>query len=126
MADIESMFHQVRVNEEDRNFLRFLWWPEGDTNKALEEYRMTVHLFGAVSSPTCANFALQKTAEDSSNIFHGEVTGTIKSNYYVDDCLKSVLTEKQAINLVKNLKDMCSRGGFNMKKWVSNNRTVDP
>lgn len=27
MADIEGMFHQVRVKEEDRNLLRFLWWP---------------------------------------------------------------------------------------------------
>lgn len=54
VAIMADMFHQVRVKEEDRNFLRFLWWPEGDTNKPLEEYRMTVLLFGAVSSPACA------------------------------------------------------------------------
>lgn len=124
MADVESMFHQVRVNEEDRNFLRFLWWPEGETDKNLEEYRMTVHLFGAVSSPTCANFALQKTAEDNSSTFNGEVSDTVKSNFYVDDCLKSVPTERQAISLVKNLKEMCSLGGFKLTKWVSNSRTV--
>ncbi|XP_030843475.1 uncharacterized protein LOC115924777 [Strongylocentrotus purpuratus] len=26
-CDIEGMFHQVGVNVEDRNYLRFLWWP---------------------------------------------------------------------------------------------------
>lgn len=41
MADIESMFHQVRVAERHVNFLRFLWWPSGDTSQPLREYRMT-------------------------------------------------------------------------------------
>ncbi len=48
MADIDGMFHQVKVPEEDKDFLRFLWWPDGNTNYPLPEYRMTVHLFGAL------------------------------------------------------------------------------
>lgn len=55
MGDIQAMFHQVNVPEEDRNFLRFLWWPGGDTTQAPVPYRMMVHLFGAVSSPSCAS-----------------------------------------------------------------------
>ncbi|XP_052378933.1 uncharacterized protein LOC127931174 [Oncorhynchus keta] len=124
MADIEGMFHQVRVHEDYLDFLRFLWWPDGDTNKRLEEYRMTVHLFGAISSPSCANFALRKTAEDNCERYDEEVIQTVKSNFYVDDCLKSVATEEQAIALTKNLRDVCSQGGFKLTKWVSNSRTV--
>ena len=30
MADIEAMFHQVRVPENQRSLLRFLWWEQGD------------------------------------------------------------------------------------------------
>ena len=101
MADIEGMFHQVRVHEDYLDFLRFLWWPDGETNKRLEEYRMTVHLFGAISSPSCANFALRKTAEDNCERYDEEVIQTVKSNFYVDDCLKSVATEEQAIALTK-------------------------
>ncbi|XP_052322001.1 uncharacterized protein LOC127908283 [Oncorhynchus keta] len=124
MADIEGMFHQVRVHEDYLDFLRFLWWPDGDTNKRLEEYRMTVHLFGAISSPSCANFSLRKTAEDNCERYDEEVIQTVKSNFYVDDCLKSVATEEQAIALTKNLRDVCSQGGFKLTKWVSNSRTV--
>ena len=69
MADVQSMFHQVPVPEEDRDLLRFLWWPKGDFTKKLEEYRMTVHLFGAVSSPSCANFAMRRNAEDHKHEF---------------------------------------------------------
>ena len=58
MADIEAMFYQVRVAEEDQTFLHFLWWPEGNLDENLEEYQMVVHLFGAASSPACSNFAL--------------------------------------------------------------------
>jgi len=58
MDDVQSMFHEVRVPQEDRDLLRFLWWPKGDFNKKLEEYWVTAHLFGALSSPSCANFAM--------------------------------------------------------------------
>ena len=52
MADVEAMFHQVNVPPEDADLLRFLWWPDGEINKALVEYKMVVHLFGAMSSPS--------------------------------------------------------------------------
>ena len=48
-CDIEGMFHQVRVNPEHRDLLRFLWWEDKDPTKGLVDYRMTVHLFGATS-----------------------------------------------------------------------------
>lgn len=51
LCDIEKMFHQFHVKEEDRNYFRFLWWKDGDTTTQPQEYRMKVHLFGAVSSP---------------------------------------------------------------------------
>ena len=48
IADIKAMFYQVFVPEEQRDFLRFLWWPKGDVTAQLDEYRMTVHPFRAV------------------------------------------------------------------------------
>ena len=65
MADIGKIFFQVRVRKEDQCFLRFLWWLNGNLGQKAEEYCMTVHLFGAVSSPACTNYALQHTADDN-------------------------------------------------------------
>ena len=56
-SDIEKMFYQVKVQPEDRNFLIFYWWPDGDTSHLSDTYRMTVHLFGASSSPSVASYA---------------------------------------------------------------------
>lgn len=64
ICNTESMFYQVYMKEEHRDFLHFLWWEDGNTAKDPVEYRMTVHLFGATSSPGCANFALKCTAKD--------------------------------------------------------------
>ncbi|KAL7826268.1 hypothetical protein SRHO_G00340060 [Serrasalmus rhombeus] len=124
MADIQAMFHQVRVHRTHVDFLRFLWWPDGDFEKQPEDYRMKVHLFGAISSPSCANFALQKTAQDNQHNYDKEVIETIQNNFYVDDCLKTADTEMHAIKLHKGLSDLCSTGGFKLTKWVSNSKKV--
>ncbi|XP_062295363.1 uncharacterized protein LOC134000078 [Scomber scombrus] len=60
---------------------------------------MTVHLFGAVSSPSCACYALRKTAEDNQNSFPAEVTDTVKQKFYMDDCLKSLPSEEEAVEM---------------------------
>ena len=85
---------------------------------------LAVHLFGGVCSPSCANFALKKTAEDNKTSFDPEIVHTVKRNFYVDDCLKSVTSDKSAIFLVNNLTELLRRGGFRQTKWLSNSRKV--
>ena len=51
MCDLEAMFHQFKVDKRHRNLLRFLWRADSDIKVVPVEYRMTVHLFGAGSSP---------------------------------------------------------------------------
>lgn len=51
MCGVEQIFYQFKVNKEHRDYLRFLWWDGEDYSKEQVEYRMTVRLFGATSSP---------------------------------------------------------------------------
>ena len=124
MADIEGMFNQVRVDPEDVDALKFLWWPNDDMSKDPIEMQMLVHLFGATSSPSCASFCLRKTAADQASDFQPETSETVNKNFYVDDLLKSVPTPEEAITLKDELKEMLQRGGFNLTKWSSNNKEV--
>ncbi|XP_038064667.1 uncharacterized protein LOC119745243 [Patiria miniata] len=122
MSDIEGMFSQVLVPRDDRDLLRLLWWDNGDIKRPLTEYRMTVHVFGAVSSPSCANYALKKTADDHAGC--EEIAHIIHRNCYVVDCLCSTPTVSKAGQLVKGLTETCSKGGFHLTKWVSNKKEV--
>jgi hypothetical protein len=123
VADIEAMFHQVRVPKEHRDVLRFLWWPSGLESKPTE-YRMTVHLFGATSSPSCCNYALKKTADDHAVECCTDTVATVHNNFSVDDCLKSVSNECCAIQQVQELSDLLHEGGFHLTKWMSNSERV--
>ena len=86
-ADIEGMFLQVGVPDRDQPSLRFLWREDPTTNVVVYQY--TRHIFGAKDSPTCANYALQRTARDSVNQFP-EATKAVLENFYMDDYLDSV------------------------------------
>ncbi|XP_043206518.1 uncharacterized protein LOC122393826 isoform X1 [Amphibalanus amphitrite] len=120
MADIEKMFYQVRVPEDDRSLLRFLWWPNGDTERELEVYQMNVHLFGAISSPSCANFALRRTAQDFGDKFDADVIDSIQRSFYVDDFMKTGSTADEVLRIARGVRDCCALGGFRLTSFVSN------
>ncbi|KAK7880336.1 hypothetical protein WMY93_033028 [Mugilogobius chulae] len=89
MCDIERMFHQFHVSAQDQDYLRFLWWENG-----------------------CANYGLKHLATEGEGCFSEETIKFIKTNFYVDDGLASVETETQAIQLVKEARELCSSGNL--------------
>jgi len=123
MCDVEKMFHQFRVSTEDRDYLRFLWWQGGDTSKEPCEYRMNVHLFGAKSSPACANFGLKHLAK----MFEQEypsASSFLCQDFYVDDGITSEQSVEDAVKLVAESRELCSQGNLRLHKFVSNDRSV--
>ena len=44
--------------------------------------------------------------------------------FYVDDGLKSVPSVEEAVKLITSVKQMCSKGGFRLHKFVSNSKEV--
>ena len=65
-ADFEGMFLRVGVREKAQPSLRFLWRDDPTSSVVVQSTRQyTRHIFGARDPPTCASFALQKTASDN-------------------------------------------------------------
>ena len=123
-CDVAKMFYQFRVDPKHRDYMRFLWWDHGNLSLTPSVYRMTVHLFGAASSPSCSNFGLRQIAFDYESQFGLDVGQFLRENFYVDDGLKSVCDEDTAVSLVHRTIEMCKQGGLKLHKFISNSRTV--
>ena len=128
MADIEKMYHQVRVIKQDQSVLRFLYRPPNSSAK-VDTYVMTVHVFGSVASLTICIYALNRTSEDMRSAYP-HVADLVKRNVYVDNLLHSTETEEEAIRVARDFKTLCRHGGFNVVQWMSTSRkllaTIDP
>jgi hypothetical protein len=124
MAAVESMFHQVKVSTDHQNYLRYLWWPDGELMEDIMHYGMKLHLFGGAWIPSCCNLALKRTAEDNRSKYSDEVISTVERNFYGDDCLRSIKDEAEAISLIAHLRELLATGGFKLTKWISNSRRV--
>ena len=98
IADIEKIFHQIRVNAKDANALHFLWRVNPQFN--IEDYIMLVHVFGKIDSPYCANWALRNTSTNSEL----DVKNAIERNFYMDNFLKSL---SNVDDLISYLKELC-------------------
>ncbi|XP_072175534.1 uncharacterized protein [Diadema setosum] len=85
---------------------------------------MKVHLFGAASSPGCANFGLKRAADDGEKEFGKDAADYIRKEFYVDDGLKSVPTIEDAVSLLKSAQGICSKAGLKLHKIMSNRKEV--
>ena len=85
---------------------------------------MCANVFGGVSSASCSNYPLKRTTTDNTDWYGQETAEVVRSNFYVDDLLRSVDDLKTVMILVKNVVDMCNSGGFHLTKLISNNREL--
>ena len=124
MADIEAMYHQVLVPDDQQTFLKFLWWSTDDIDSEPQEFMMCAHVFGGTSSASCSNYALRRTAIDNKEVYGTDAATTLFRNFYMDELLKSVKDVQSAKQLVHNVINICKSGGFNLTKFMSNSKEL--
>ena len=77
---------------------------------------MTVHIFGAKSSPNCASFALLHAVDVFGHEFSDEAVAAVRRNFYVDDFLLSVCSVNKAVKIGREVIKMLSKTGFTLHK----------
>ena len=120
-GDIEAMFNQVAVPPEDQVALRFLWRQSPGSETDVYQYQR--HVFGAKCAATCFNYWLLRSAEENKLQFPTAALA-VKRNVYMDDFFKSVNLSNEALELQQQLVAMLKLAGFNLTKWISNEKEV--
>ena len=119
---IEKTFLNVKVDEKDRDFLRFLWVDDIDgDNFKLEVYRFNRVVFGLNASPFLLNATIRhhigKYADEDPRFFE-----RMKNGFYVDDLVTVSETVKEALDIFQKAKKRMAEAGFCLCKWVTNDR----
>ena len=122
MADIEQMYHQIKVKESDQDALRFVW--SNTPEEEIDDHKMTVHIFGKIYSPCIANWVIKRTASDQSNEYPIDIINIIHENFYMDDYLDCFSLEERAIDTIQKVISILSNGGFRLTKWLYNNKNI--
>ncbi|XP_076862530.1 uncharacterized protein LOC143514793 [Brachyhypopomus gauderio] len=123
-ADIEQMFYCFLVKEEDRNFLRFLWYEDNDLSKNIVDYRMRVHVFGNRPSPAVAINGLHQSVQGGEFPVDHDVQHFVTHDFYVDDGLKSLPTNEAAISLLKRTQEVLLKSNLRLHKIAANSKEV--
>ncbi|XP_062698521.1 uncharacterized protein LOC134284163 [Aedes albopictus] len=115
-GDIKEMYLQVRVRDADKR-ARFVF--RGSESEKMEVYIIDVTMFGATSSPCTAQYIKNRNAEEYAGQFP-EAAEAIVENHYVDDYFDSTDTVEEAVKRAQEVKFVHSKGGFEIRNWVSN------
>ncbi|XP_075162693.1 uncharacterized protein LOC142235322 [Haematobia irritans] len=120
-ADIKQMYRMIQVQECDRDYQRVLW-RESPKNKIMH-YRLTTVTYGTTSAPFLALRTLVQLAKDEGENYP-LAREALLSCFYVDDCMAGANTIEDAQRLVSELNLLLRAGGFQLRKWSSNDHRV--
>ena len=116
-ADIGKAFLHVQLDQQDRDFTRFLWLSSPDNpNGPLQIYRFKVVLFSSASSPFMLYAALHCHLTQSNTA----ISTNILQNLYVDNILSGCSTEDEVVAYCNEARATLSAANFNLRSWASN------
>ncbi|XP_065079410.1 uncharacterized protein LOC135702307 [Ochlerotatus camptorhynchus] len=121
VGDIEKMYLQVKVHFDDAALLRILW--RFSSNEPIATYEMSRVTFGLAPSSFLATRCLQQLAHDEGSQFP-RAKAALLNDFYIDDFIGGADSESEAILLRQELEQLMSKGGFRLRKWVSNAKSV--
>ncbi|XP_043476349.1 uncharacterized protein LOC122507611 [Leptopilina heterotoma] len=116
-ADIKQMYRQVKVHPSDSIYQRILW--RNNPNEPIKIYELNRVTFGTACAPFLATRTLLQLAEDERESFP-VASHTLKRDFYVDDLVTGAESYEKALSLRNNLMELLKKGGFNLRKWGSN------
>ena len=122
-GDLKQAFLQVRIQEMDRDALRFHWFKDLQT-KTIEVLRFTRALFGLAPSPFLLGGVIQQHLTNFRTVCP-EIVSEIEKSLYVDDRISGGENEMKAEQLKTKATEIFADATFDLHKWHSNARELE-
>ncbi|XP_017797095.1 PREDICTED: uncharacterized protein LOC108578302, partial [Habropoda laboriosa] len=119
-GDIEKMYRQFSVKEEDRKYQRILWRA---TDGKITTYQLNRVIFGLSAAPCLATRCINQLATDEAHAFPTAST-VLKRDLYLDDLITDTQTRKEAIQLRDEIIQLLQRDGIHIRQWASNDQSL--
>lgn len=117
-ADIEKMYRFILVHPEDRPLQKIIW-TDSDNSGNITEYELVSLTYGTKSAPYIAQKTLKQLAIDEGDNYP-RAKPILQNNFYMDDALFGSHSIEEARKCRDELINLLSSGGFNLRKWSSN------
>lgn len=114
-ADLEKMYRQFLVQENDRVYHKLLW----KDAKGIKTFQLNTITFGVASAPYLATRCLHQLAEDEKEKFP-LAAKILKNDMYVDDLLTGTSSIEEAQKIRKELSQLVNSARLNFRQWASN------
>ncbi|GBM03663.1 hypothetical protein AVEN_134897-1 [Araneus ventricosus] len=116
-GDLEKAFLMIEIAEEDRKYLKFLWFPN-DTVNSTQTFQLNRLPFGLTTSPfalACVlKFHIKKFKDDYPKCYE------MLNSLYVDDLYYGAETAQDAYQLTSSAIEILRSAGFNLRKLRTN------
>ncbi|XP_076388961.1 uncharacterized protein LOC143264660 [Megachile rotundata] len=111
------MFRQILINPADADYQRILW--RSCRDQPILSYRLLTVTYGLASAPYLAIKVLKQLALDK-GVHLPVATSVLRESIYVDDAIFGADDIHTLRDIRKQLIELMSRGGFQLRKWAAN------
>ncbi|GBM09392.1 hypothetical protein AVEN_184095-1 [Araneus ventricosus] len=118
IADIKKAFLQISIDYKNRDYLRFLWFENGDPDN-LKIYRHERVVFGINASPFLFGATISCHLDNVPEHLQ-EVAKKLKTSMYVDNCVTSLDTIEEVESFIEQSKEIILSAKFDLRGWKYN------
>ncbi|GFS85031.1 uncharacterized protein TNCV_1306341 [Trichonephila clavipes] len=115
ISDIGKAFLQISLHENDMNFLRFLWWEGGNSERAII-YRHRRVVVGVSCSPFLLAAVLNHHFKQAPEHLEKAAEKLIDS-MFVDNCVASVDSSEELESFQRDSTELLALGKFDLRGW---------
>ncbi|XP_041984045.1 uncharacterized protein LOC121736726 [Aricia agestis] len=120
-ADIEKMYRQIWVFPEDQAYQRIFWRESKD--QPVQVYQLKTVTYGEKAASFLAINCLKQLAAEEKKKYP-EAAKEVEESFFVDDFCGGHHTLQQSKQLQADLIELLKSGGFNLRKWRSNEKQL--